>query len=299
MKFQIMSTFWGTQHLEWFKRGCLKSLAFAKNYQTITEHCSRWNIFTDPEKMDYVKELMAITFPKVQINVQSTDDLRTYTDHLQSALVYQVEECLKAKERFLFAPPDTIFSNGTIHNLMTFGRQNGTCVAVAHPRVHPEILEDLSEESPKLVAKFMNYQHQSFSDAEVGHKRQNSFIGGIRWERLDDKTISVTHHLPTVYFADFTPEDLMYFKTQTSFGCYDHLWPADVLLKHQRQRYVGSSDGAFIVELTERWKNIPPVKPGSTDQFWVSHSHNLQNRMTNVIFRAEYEHENSWPEKAP
>lgn len=288
MKFQILSVFWGQQHLEWFREGCLKSLAFTDNYKAIKEHCSKWNIFTNPEYLDYAKELMKTTFPDTVMNIQSTEELRTYTDTLQSALVYQIDECLKSKDRFLFAPPDTIFANGTVKNLMTFGREKRTCVAVAHPRVLPGILMRLNQfqKPEELVKAFTEYMHPSFEDAEVGHKRQNSFIGGIRWERLDTNNISVTHHLPTIYFADFTQEDLMYFKTQTSFGSYDHLWPADILLRANRQRYVGSSDGAFIMELTERWKNLPPVKPGNPDDFWANHAHNLHNRSTAVIFRA-------------
>lgn len=291
MKFQILTIFWGEPYFSWFLRGCLRSLSFPKNKQAIMENCSAWNVFCDDAQNEQVREVMRINFPKLNIKVRSTDELRAFVDQHQAAMCIQIDECLKAKERLLLAPPDTVFADGTIPNLLKLGRERNSCVAVAHPRVLPDILGDISileiQDPAPLIYRIWNegYLHQSWADAEIGHPRQNSFIGGVRWEELEPNLFSITHHLPTVYLADFTDEDLMYFKTCTGFGHWDHMWPSDILIKQARQRYVGSSDGAFICEITHKEKNIPPVKDGNTDQFWRGFPHNLQNRMTNVIFR--------------
>lgn len=292
MKFQIMSTFWGEMHLDWFKRGCFESLSWTENRRAILDNCSTWNINTDEANFPQIMEIFEECFPELKVKLRKTEELRKYIDHLQSALVTQVESCLEEKERFLFAPPDTIFSDGAVANLMKLGREPGTCVAVAHPRVLPDILDDIQTDqytitSDRLVTKAWKHLHQSWADAESGHPRQNSFIGGVRWEKLSEKIYAITHHLPTPYFCDFTPEDLAYFKTRVSFGSYDHEWPSDLLIRQGRQRFIGSSDAGFICEITERLKNIPPVKPGPVDGFWREHAHNFQNRQTTIIFRGE------------
>lgn len=293
MKFQILSVFWGNPYATWFMKGCLKSLAFPKNKKAIDTYCSVWNIFCDDNQIEMIREATKITFPTLSIKIRSTDELRAFVDQHQAAMCWQVEECLKAKERLLFAPPDTIFADGTVKNFLSLGREKNSCVAIAHPRVLPELLLEMNTldiQSPaKLVNRIWNegHLHQSWSDAETGHPRQNSFIGGVRWSELEPNLYLITHHLPTVYFADFTDEDLMYFKVCTGFGHWDHQWPSDILLRQCRQRYVGSSDAGFICEITHKEKNIPPVQPGNTDEFWRSFPHNLQNRMTQIIFRGE------------
>lgn len=293
MKFQILSVFWREPYMTWFIKGCLKSLAFPDNHKAIMAHCSQWNIFCDDNQIEQIKEVTRITFPGLTCNIQSTDHLRAFVDQHQSAMCWQIEKCLKDNEKLLFAPPDTIFANGTIDSFIKLGGDPKTCVQLAHPRVLPDLLGDiniLELSSPaSLVKRIWNegYLHQSWADAEVGHPRQNSFIGGVSWQKIKENLYAITHHLPTVYFADFTPEDLMYFKTATSFGNYDHCWPTDLLIRQVRLRNVTSSDAGFICEVTHKEKNIPPVQPGPVNGFWKSQPHNLQNRMNYVFFRGE------------
>lgn len=286
MKFQIMSTFWGEQHKEWFRRGCLKSLAFQKNREAILENCSTWNIYTNKMFFNELDELLKITFPGLKYALTPIENLRKYTDSLQSALVLQIEACLQSGDKFLFAPPDTIFANGLVPNILKLGREPKSCVAIAHVRVLPEMLDELvpNLSSPELVSLAWKHLHQSWYDAEINSPRQNSFIGGVKWEKLEDNVISVTHRLPTSYLADFTKEDLMYFQTCTGFGNWDHQFAIN-LYNQGRQRNIGGSEAGFIVELTERLKNIPPVKPGNPDDFWKNDQHNHINKQFNVILR--------------
>lgn len=287
---QILTVVYGEKHVELFRRACLKSLSFPNNRSALYEHKAIWNICTDDKYVEYLRREIDIRIPELVVNFKTTDTLRNYIDPIQSAVIWQIEECLKTNSKLLIAPPDTIFGNGTVSNLLKIGREKNTCVVVPHPRVLPSILEHAFNpyiSNPELVRLAWQHLHQAWSDAEIGHPRQNSYVGGVVWQRLADNLYSVVHRLPTIYLAEFTEEDLSYFKSQVSFGAFDHVWPGDVLVKRERQRYVASSDSCFIVEITEKDKNVPPIWPGDVDSFWRSHVHNGINKGIITTFRGE------------
>lgn len=289
MKLEILSIFWGEKFIESFRRTALRSLAFKGNKKSIYDQKTRWNVFTEPQFFDYVSKIIDAEFPELEVNIQSTVKLRTHIDMNQSAIIWQIEECMKNKTKLILAPPDTIFGDKTVGNLLTIGAEEGACVVVPHPRVHPTILEDLQSgitySNPELVTMAWKHLHRSWEDAEEGHPRQNGFVGGVWWNKLEEGLISVRHALPTVYLMDFTAEDLQYFKAQNAFGSFDHLWPGDILVKRERQRFAASSDACFVVEITEREKNIPPIWDGPPNGFWRSHPHNHHNRQVAAVFR--------------
>ncbi len=220
----------------------------------------------------------------------------------------QIAYSIQRNSKMLLAPPDTIFGDGTIPNLIDLGTGPKTCVSVAHSRVLPGILEEIDVlgatrggiSNPQLVTMAFEHAHDSWKFADVSHPKNNSYIGGIAWRELEKGLYSVTHRLPTPYFCDFTQGDYDFFWGQVSFGGWDHRWPAENLIRQQRQRYVGSSDACFIVEVTEWDKNVPPDVSdqarkqldyarvsGELDQYWNGHFHNEINRQTSVIFRGE------------
>lgn len=284
---QILTLVYGEKHVELFRRACLKSLSWPDNRQALIG--ATWNICTDNAYADHLKREINKAMPEANVSIRGTDQLRDFIDPAQSAVIWQIKECLKKKQRLLIAPPDTIFGEGTIGNLLLLGREDRTVLTVPHPRVLPSILTELEEttHNPSLATLAWKHLHQSWTDAEIGHVRQNSFVGGVKWQRLNEKTIAVTHRLPTPYLLDFTEEDLQYFKTQISFGSFDHVYPSDILIPRERQRYVASSDACFICEITERDKNVPPIWQGPLDGFW---RHNLQSQINNqvtAIFRME------------
>lgn len=282
MKLEILTIFWGKSHFELFQKALLKSFKFKRNLEALKG--STWNIITDQDQ-DKVIELI----PKeMNYTIRSSSDFRTFCDATQNAMVWQTEECLKNKARLLIAPPDTIFGNGTISNLIEAARQEKTCVVVPHPRVTPQFL-DTNEElwnksNQQLLGHAWKYLHRSWSDAEDGHPLQNSFVGGVVWKEIEPSLIEVRHYLPTVYLADFTKEDLDVFKSMSSFGSYDHEMPSK-FVHEGRQRYVTSSDACFIVEVTEEAKNVPPIWSGATDSFWRSHRHNQHNAQIYSYFK--------------
>lgn len=285
MNLEILSIVYGDSHVELFKKACLKTLAFPENRRAIFKHCKRWNICTEDKHIEDLKRNIDIYFPELELNFILTEDLRRYADPIQSAIINQIERCLKTDRRLLFCPPDNLFGDGTIRALTIAGREKGSVVVAPHPRVLPEILSLPMAPyvtNPELVTMAMKTLHQSWTDAEVGHVRQNSFVGGVKWERVNRATIIGSHYLPTPFLMDFTEEDLKYFSTQISFGSFDHVWAGDILLNRGRQRYLGSSDAAFICEITERDKNVPPVWDGDRDSFWRA---NLQfNADKQILF---------------
>lgn len=216
---------------------------------------------------------------------------------LRNEIAYGIQN----QSKMLLAPPDTIFGDGTIPNMLEIGRGVGANVAVAHPRVLPSIIEEIetiaatrgSVKNANLVTLAERHAHDSWKFAEDGHEKNNSFVGGIYKKTLAPGLTLVTHRLPTVYLADFTPPDFDFFWGQVSWGGWDHRWPAENLIRQERMRYVGSSDACFVCEVTEWDKNVPPELPQKPpahyppDSYWNGHYHNGINRQFSVIFRGE------------
>lgn len=283
---QILSVFWGKAHADMFIDACVRSLLQTKNKQALSG--GTWNIYCSVDDASRVSSLILSQFKDTKLNIQSVTTLRRYTDPIQCAFVKTIESCLTSGERLLLAPPDTIFSDGSITNMIKVGYQKGSCVFVPHPRVLNTILEDINSAEvfnslPKYAFKHL---HRSWVDAEIGHPHHNSFIGGVAWQRLTESLVTVSHLLPTPYLMDFTPDDLSYFKTCTSFGNIDHTWAIE-LIKQQRQRTITSSDVAFVCEITDKDKNIPPYNPNNpTDgSFWANHEHNRANKQVISTFK--------------
>lgn len=284
----ILTCVWGEKHIDLFKRSTLKSLSFDRNLEALAGARAKWNIFTEPQNADYLRSITKV-MQGVDIDIRSTVELRRYTDPVQSALILQIEDCLDKSIPLLMAPPDTIFGDGSIHALLDAGSRPGTCIAIPHPRVLPSILDHFTESIPnaKMVTLAWKHLHRSWLDAERGHKRQNGFVGGVYWREILPSLYEVEHRLPTVYLSNFTKEDLEYFKLQISSGHYDHKWPGDILIPRGRQKTLGSSDAAFIMEVTDFDKNVPPIWAGDPNSFWQKNLHNEINSMFLSVFRGE------------
>jgi hypothetical protein len=97
---------------------------------------------------------------------------------------------------------------------------------------------------------------------------------------------AVQHRIPTAYLARPVAADVAYFKQETDLGVWDHRWP-EILVEAQRQRVVGSSDGAFVIELTPPAVNNPPLKrhDGAVDDYRGQLRHHAVNRNMLAIWR--------------
>lgn len=310
---RVFTFVYGAHHVDTFIRGTMLSLSWPGNREALDG--STWTIVTKADDAARLQSAVEAKFPNVKLEIKiipqtiqmsmgtvdttNMDASPLILMHLQA----EIKACLDAKPqcRTLLAPPDTIFSENSVPNMLALGSQDGVCVAVPHPRVHPEILDDIQnshQSSENLVKLAMGkHAHQSWKAAEIGVDCQNSLVGGIAWRKLkgtygDDILISGQHRLPTVYLANWLAEDYAFFINQPSFGAYDHTWPGERLIRQERQRYVASSDVAFICEVTEFDKNIPPwtremktVIDAVPDAFYRDQLHNCHNRLTVFTFR--------------
>lgn len=311
---RILTCVWGTKHVDTFLRGTVRSLSWKSNKDALDG--STWNVVTKPDHSARLKSELSDRFPNIKVQVTEVPEwitnsngasIKTETlDHSNIILMHLVGEikaCLDSKSRTLLAPPDTVFGERTVLNMLKIGTLDGTCVAVAHPRVHPELLDDPYFKtgnpcSNEVLVKlsFDKYLHQSWRAAEIGVANQNSLVGGVAWQKMEaaggESLYAVQHRLPTVYLANWTPEDYAFFINQPSFGSYDHTWPGERLIRQERQRLVGSSDACFVCEITDFDKNMPPWTPEHLkivqqvpDAFYRDGLHNAHNRLTVSMMR--------------
>lgn len=268
-----LSCVWGDAYIKRFLLGTAKTLAFPENKEAMKG--VTWNIFTDEEKFQEIDETLAKLLPDTEIRYKDLSLIRDRIDYLHSALVWQIKECVNEKARLLLLPPDSIFGDKTIPNLIKMGKDPGACIFLAHPRVLPSVLDEDFTSNESLVKATWKHLHRSWTDAEEESERQNSFIGGVSWRKLDDNLFAVKHLLPTPYLMDFTDSDLAYFERCYGIGDIDHTWPSK-LVGEKRIKFITSSDVGFVAEITEHDKNVPPVARGQdTGSFWKQNPHNI------------------------
>ncbi len=298
-KLRIFTVVWGDNHIDWFERACIRSLSWPKNAAAI-KHAT-WTVFTKEKDMARVEALVKSTgvsnieIARVAEHVEGNSPIMGAV--LLECLLQMMDISIQDGAKVIMAPPDTIFADGSVDSLIVAGRQLGTCVAVPHIRVSPSIfggIKDTPLTGAELTTIALKHGHRAWTEAEDGHAKQNSFVGGISWRRLSNKLIAMTHRLPTVYLANFLASDMSFFKQPhdnlaPTFGCYDHAWPA-ALIEQERQRVLGSTDAACIVEVTKEDLNVPPsvsVNPYEPDAFWRNQMHNKINRQYLYIMREE------------
>lgn len=293
---RLFTCVWG-DYLDLFENALVRSLSWPLNKSALEG--ATWDLCT--KKADFQKANDIAKSVGINVELHEVPDEMTGDHPMMGAIILQIfkpriQKCVETNSRMLLAPPDTIFGGDSIENILKIGEQKDTVVFVAHPRAHPTILEALNPSGSTgnggLVTACWQHLHVSWREAEyfpnVG--RLNSQVGGVLWRKLNEETMVVTHRLPTPYLINWTKEDLAYFNNAAVFGQIDHDWPAECVVNQERARYVGSSDAAFIVEITDANKNIPPLTQHSDiepDKFWKNLSHNKHFRQMSVIFRKD------------
>lgn len=299
---------WGDKHFDWLERGALPSLAQPLNKAALDNYCT-FVVLTKPEHKDRAEFALS----KSGIAIKDTEFMLLPAEELEKnphaaghfmkqAFIMEMGRCLAFNSQILIVPPDTIWGDGSVPHLVELGKQRDSVIFAAHVRVLPEIIDDIKAAregnrfgpgpitNAKLVSLAFKRLHKTWEEAEDGRKEINSYVGGVLWRYLSENLYAVTHRLPTPYLINPTPEDVAFFNQQLHFGVIDHAWPHGCLIETERQRLIGSSDGAFMVEITDPGANIPPVAPYHADEpdlFWRNLSHNKINRMNTIIFRGE------------
>lgn len=297
---RLFTALWGDEKIEEFEKGPLKSLLWPKNKAVIDG--STWDVWTYEPHVEHLERLLFNSFDiKFEAHILPT----IYLDNgrmapppylLHQPIQAQMVTCLNTVSKLLMIPPDTVFGEGTLANIMKLGELPGTCVAVPHMRVYQHALHHIGAEpisNSKLCNIAFETMHPSWISSEKDVEGTCSFWSGVRWEKLEEKLWSITHRIPTIYLASFTGHDHAFWQSQAAFGGWDHRWPGECLIRQGRQRMPGSSDACMIVEITGPGDNIPPKTPPEAlqqfppDAYWVDTLHAEHNRQIQFIMRGE------------
>lgn len=300
MKLRIFTGAWGS-YVNTLDKACAASFRWPLNREAIKD--SLWTIVTDDPERCYE---IGKSCGDVAVHCIAMDSSKHPTLDFSQKLYDEMQACIDEDAVFLFALPDYVFGDGTIANLKGLMYEKNLCIAVPNTRVLPGAMDLFkhSHSNSELVSLAFrkDLQHQTWRDSEIGKDTINSYYGGVCWKEISEGLISVTHRLPSSYMCQFIQSDVEYFKKQLSFSAWDHTWPTK-LIEEGRQRYVGSSDVAFIVEVTEPDKNQAltiPVSPKGPSVFFRSLPHHKLNHSVMTVFRkAPHIHENAQETKAP
>lgn len=262
---KIFTPCWGKKHLSLLSNCLGVSLHWPKNFKAIAG--AEWLIICDKEsealeakeileKFEFDCVIRPIVIPGISGSSAG--------GALVSPLLSTIRECIDSKSYFLMATPDFIFGEGTIDSFKVIGAEYGTCVSIAHMRVRPEILKEIGRDpvtNSKLMSYGFRYPHPSWTHFEAGKRPNATYVGGVRWFDLGNHTVGVQHHLTSPFYVSFLESDIDVFAGRDSGGMskfmlWDHIWPHS-LFKYGRFRYIGSSDAAMMLEVTEPESNMP------------------------------------------
>lgn len=308
---RIFTIVWGDKYLDWMNRGLCRSLSWPLNKEALKD--ARWTIYGEASQAQRIYEIATQVMPSHQIDRK---DIVLFSPGQPYALKMMMDvmyRCIDERAVMLTAPPDTIFSEGSINAMMAYADQKDVCVSVPHPRVVDSVLDDLpaiAPENSKLVSLFIKHAHKAWTQSEGSIPVSSVSVGGVRWQLLEDKLYLVQHRIPTIYVSNFIDDDRRdflrtYAGQPRQYGIWDHEWPADlvvgpepradkdpkkVIKSRQRQRMLGNSDLAFIMEVTNEWNNIPGqrlVNPDEPDAFHRPEYHAKINGQFESVWRAE------------
>ncbi len=274
---RVFSPVWGPKHLDLLERCLGPSLRWPKNFEAIKD--AKWNILCHASEFNRVVEIATKILPPEQIDTieahQSIAELTSRRGVLMNdALFVVARKCLEENAQMLMATPDFIFGDGTISNMRQLGKQDGTCVSMAHPRVLPSILDHISPDralsNQELVTLAMKNPHEAWVSSEFGKDPNGTTVGGILWRRLSPTVVTLQHRMPSPYLVNFMQSDLENFRAAEAFGNWDHGWSVK-LIEEERHRMILSSDVCFMAEVTSPECNVPPMRPINhvdPDDFW-------------------------------
>lgn len=270
---KIFTPCWGEKHIKLLETCLGASFRFPKNASSLAH--SEWVFLCNGDEAHRVERIAELIIPSSKIRIIRGGDMMT-------AMLDVMESCVRDKDPMLMATPDFIYGDGTIDAFNKIGVAN-TCVSIAHMRVHPSILPFIQRgftfPNDELMQLGMDHQHISWTNCEEGHKESMSYTGGIRWVRHDNMHL-IRHYLPSPFYVNFTQSDLDFFKGKT-FNFWDHLWPTSLILA-LRLRYIGSSDAAMMLEVTDVDANVPQILEAPA--FHASYMHNqIQSQFVSVF----------------
>lgn len=283
MKLRIFTLVYGDKYLEWLKRSSA-SLNWPENRKALEG--ATWTVCTGQE--DRVRRTLGPV--GIPLEIHKVEHQGNIGKYLVKCLAGEMRAAVETESALLVAPPDLIFGEGTIRTMVKIASENPyTCVAVPHPRVVAETFPELKEptSNAKLVRLAMEHLHQGWKSSNIELPMNSSFDSGAGWREIGPNLYAVTARIPTCHLVRPKKEDVDFLKAQLG-GAWDHLWP-EMLVKEQRQRVIGGSDAAFIVELTSARDNRLGMLPRKSepDAYRKNLEHHKVNRNVVTIWRAD------------
>jgi hypothetical protein len=287
---RLFTIVFGDQFMHWFEHGLLLSLSWPKNRAAL-EKVVAWDIWTTSADEQRV---MAIAGRLgVPVVVHSEIPETRPKESLFAALIGQMKLCKESRSAFFFASPDSVFGDGTVPSLFEVGIPEGICVAVTPMRVASEGFLEAMGTAPVsnagLVRLGFERMHEAFRMGDASLPNTNSYASGLSWRRIGDGLYAVSFRMPSAYLMQPTGGDVKWMLDRPKFGNYDHQFPK-ILVEQQRQRVIGSSDAAFVVELTPAAVGNAPLvetNPNEPDRYIRDYAHHIVNRNTVAIWRAQ------------
>lgn len=291
-RMKIFTPCWGEKHIWLFKNALMKSLSWPKNLKAI-EGAEFVIICETQTEADEIQNHVRSISPNFDFHIYLAPGIDKVDrgSLLIHPIRYQVKECLQRNEPLLMATPDFIFGDGTIDVFKKVACDPGSCVSIAHLRVLPGILGHIPA-SPvsnrSLITKAREFSHRAFSESP-----ENLYYSGIRIINLSETQFALQHYMPSPFFVNFTKDDERHFLeadpetgVTAAFGMWDHLWPSH-LIKENRLRFIGDSQSALILEVTDKDQNVPPIDLEGRPGFMRNHFHNQIQSQFISIFRGE------------
>lgn len=293
---RLFSIVFNEQYIDWFDRACVPSLSWPSNSHALRRAVA-WDVWTTTEDAERVRQIAERVGVQVEIHAElepaSWENKEPLKLQLTRALTAQIERAAAERSAFLWIAPDSVFGDGSIRSILELGAPPDVCVALAPMRVQAAgFIEAMGPRrllNDDLVSLAFKFAHRSFVEAEATLPMTNSFDSGVSWRTLrPGRLYAVTHRKHSAYLMQPTARDAESFRGMKKFGAYDHSFPRR-LIEEQRQRVIGSSDAAFVVELTPELAHVPPLyamDPDEPDRFNQNMPHHAANRNVVAIWRA-------------
>jgi hypothetical protein len=292
---RLFTIVWGERFMNWFEHGLVRSLGWPQNKAALKKRVTCWDLWTTPEDEARVREIASRLGIALEVRtiLNGKPESVIRKKNLIESLIAEMDYCVGKKSAFFFASPDAVFGDGSVESFMEIGSVPRVCVAAVPMRVVAdgflEALGDAPVSNPRLVKLAFERMHSAFASGQIGLPQTSSFRSGLAWRKIRDGMYAVTFRMHSSYLMQPEWTDVKWFRDKPKFGNYDWSFP-QVLVGQQRQRVIGSSDAAFIVELTtggEDQRTWSSPFPDDPDRFEKDLLHHQVNRNVQCIWRAE------------
>jgi len=245
----------------------------------------------DPDEIFQKYKNVIINYMPNTFKIEKIETKHTIVKYIMLVAVLRFfRKAIDDKALFIWAPPDIIFSNGSLYNSVMSTYYKEVCFAAIPARVSLNILEnqsikDLIQQktsisSPKLVSIAFDNLHENFIYAN-DELDENTTHYGFSMRKITNELYSVIGNMPSPWVIYPIEEDYQYFLSVGDFNQWDRGW-LELLIKKNRLKIAGSSDQFFCIELTENDENFIAKKRAG--QFGNDYSGNgFATRVCNMV----------------